>query len=369
MITPVEVVPANDAAVLQEKLASALAGEITVYISPREINGVKVAVADLPEYATDTALIIESSGSTGTPKRIYLSTDALKAATEATAAVIGSGQWLLTLPTNYVAGAMVLVRSILSGTKPVVMNTGVSFTAQAFALSSTLLTEENRFVSLVPTQLLRLQEATQTDKFLLNQLKKFSAVLVGGQAVSESVVDYFRDNDVNVITSYGMAETAGGCFYDGIPLPGVSLRINDNGTVAISGAMLANGVADDSGYLNTSDLGEIVAGKLKVLGRIDRVINSGGLKISIDQIEDVALAIGGVVEVAGCALDSAEWGQRVGLVYVGSPEVADYLAAAVFEQLGAAAKPIRVIRVDRIPRLESGKPDLLTLQKLFEGDK
>jgi O-succinylbenzoic acid--CoA ligase len=369
MTTPVEIIPANDVALLQEKLTKALAGEITVFISQREVNGVKVEITDLPETATNTALIIESSGSTGIPKRIYLSADALRAATASSASVIGSGQWLLSLPTNYVAGAMVLVRSILSGTRPVVMNTGVSFTAQAFALSSTLLTEENRFVSLVPTQLLRLYEATLSDSFLLNQLKKFSAVLVGGQAVSESVVDYFRENDVNVVSSYGMAETAGGCVYDGLALPGVNLRINDNGTLAISGAMLANDVADATGYLNTQDLAELEDGKLKVLGRIDRVINSGGLKISIDQIEDVALSIGGVVEVAGCALDSEQWGQRVGLVYVGSPEVADYLAAAVFEQLGVAAKPIRVIRVDRIPRLTSGKTDLITLEKLFEGDK
>ena len=368
MTTPVEIVPANDIAQLQEKLARALLGEITVFISQPEVNGVKPEVSDLPTHATDTALIIESSGSTGTPKKIFLSANALEAASRASSEVIGSGQWLLTLPTNYIAGAMVLVRSIFSQSRPVVMNAGVSFTAEAFALSSTLLTGEKRYVSLVPTQLIRLMDASLTDTFLLNQLRKFDAVLVGGQAVAPSVMDYFRANDVKVVSSYGMAETAGGCVYDGVALPEVELRINTDGTVGIRGPMLANNVADDTGYLNTQDIGELESGKLRVLGRADRVIISGGLKVAIDQVEDIAGAIPGVVEVAGCALNSVEWGQRIGLVYVGSPEVADYVAQAVFEQLGPAAKPIRVLRVDRLPKLSNGKTDLLTLKTLFEGE-
>lgn len=366
-MTEVVVVPANDVIAIQEKLQQALNGEVTLYISEREINGVKPQVVDLPESATNTALIIESSGSTGIPKKIYLSREALVASANATSNAIGSGQWLLTLPANYIAGAMVLVRSILSNTRPIVMNTGVSFTAEAFALSSTLLTGDNRFVSVVPTQLLRLKEATLTDKFLLAQLQKFEAVLVGGQAVNYSLVQYFKDNGVKVVTSYGMAETAGGCVYDERPLSGVEVRINTDGTIGLAGPMLANSVADSSGFLNTQDIGELTDGRLRVLGRADRVIISGGLKISLDQVEEVAGSIAGVVEIVATAIDSEEWGQRVGIVYVGSPEVADYMAADVFEQLGMAAKPIRVIRVDRIPKLANGKNDLLTVKKLFEG--
>ena len=367
MSIPVEVIPANDTVALQEKLKLALEGKICVFISEREINGVKAEVIDLPEVVENTALIIESSGSTGTPKKIYLSKEALVAAAAASSSVIGSGQWLLALPANYIAGAMVLVRSILNGTRPIIMNTGVSFTPQAFALSSTLMTDENRYVSLVPTQLLRLQDACGTDRFLLSQLRKFDAILVGGQAVSHKVIESFKAEGVNVVASFGMAETAGGCVYDGKALPGVALRINPEGTVAISGPMLANGVADETGFLNTQDLGVIDGGLLTVLGRSDRVIISGGIKISLDQVEDTALAIGGVVDVAATAIDSPEWGQRVGLVSVGSPEGADYLAGIALEQLGPAAKPVRVIRVDRIPKLASGKNDLLTLKNFFEG--
>jgi len=364
--TPVVTVPANDVPKALDALTLALRGELTVYITEREINGEKVIVEDLPESATNTALIIESSGSTGKPKRIYLSVDALIASAKSTAEYFGhSGQWLLALPINYVAGAMVLVRSILGETKPVVMNTGVSFTPEAFSLSTQLMSAEHKFTSVVPTQLNRLKQLAQIDSFVLGNLRKFEAILVGGQAVSDEVVDYFLNEKVNIVSTYGMAETAGGCVYNGYALGGVSLRINESGTIGIATASLANGVADDTGYFNTNDVGLLEDDWLRVLGRADRVINSCGLKIALDEIEAVAATIPGVVEIAATSVASPEWGERVGIVYVGSPEVADFMAGAVFEKLGVASKPIRVLRVDRIPKLANGKNDLLAIQRIF----
>jgi O-succinylbenzoic acid--CoA ligase len=364
-MTEIEIIPANDVALAYEKIKEALAGVLTVFISQREINGVKPEVTDLPKDVSNTALIIESSGSTGSPKKVCLSKDALIASAEATKVVIGEGQWLLALPINYIAGAMVLVRSILANTRPVVLNTGVSFTAEAFFRSASLLNAEQIFTSLVPTQLLRIKEACDFDSNYLNQLKRFSAILVGGQSSSPELLQFFRSNGVNLITTYGMAETSGGCVYDGLALPGVELKIAEDGAIAIAGPMLANNVANDAGFLITKDQGELIDGFLRVLGRSDRVIISGGLKTSLDEVEAVVAAVPGVVEVAASALEDDQWGQRVGLVYVGSPEVADYMASAVFEQLGLAAKPIRVIRVDKLPRLSNGKTDLLAVKNLF----
>ena len=362
----VKVIPANDVVGATIALGEALAGNGTVFICGPEIAGIKPEIQELPEEVSNTALIIESSGSTGTPKRIHLSKEALIASAKATEEYFGtSGQWLLALPINYIAGAQVLIRSLVAETQPVVMNTLVSFTPEAFARSAQLMTGEHRFTSLVPTQLKRLADVAVLDDFVLRALQSFTAILVGGQAVDPAVVSSLRDKGVNIVLSYGMAETAGGVVYDGKALSGVAVEIRD-GLIAIKSSSLANDVADESGFLITQDSGELVAGKLKVLGRADRVLISGALKVSLDSVEAVAGSIGGVVEVAATALDSAEWGQRVGLVYVGSPEVADYLAAAVFEQLGLAAKPIRVIRVDKLPRLVSGKTDLVSVRKLFD---
>lgn len=362
----VKVIPANDVVGATIALGEALAGNRTVFICGPEIAGVKPEIQELPEEVSNSALIIESSGSTGTPKRIHLSKEALIASAKATEEYFGtSGQWLLALPINYIAGAQVLIRSLVAETQPVVMNTLVSFTPEAFARSAQLMTGEHRFTSLVPTQLKRLADMAALDDFVLRALQSFTAILVGGQAVDPAVVSSLRDRGVNIVLSYGMAETAGGVVYDGKALSGVFVEIRD-GLIAIKSPTLANDVADESGFLITQDSGELVAGKFMVLGRADRVLISGALKVSLDSVEAVASSIGGVVEVAATALDSAEWGQRVGLVYVGSPEVADYLAAAVFEQLGLAAKPIRVIRVDKLPRLVSGKTDLVSVRKLFD---
>lgn len=362
----VKVIPANDVVGATIALGEALAGNGTVFICGPEIAGVKPEIPGLPAEVIDTALIIESSGSTGTPKRIHLSKEALLASAKATEEYFGtSGQWLLALPTNYIAGAQVLVRSLVAETQPVVMNTLVSFTPEAFARSAQLMSAEHRFTSLVPTQLKRLADVAELDESVLRALQSFTAILVGGQAVDPKIVSSLRDKGVNVVLSYGMAETAGGVVYDGKALAGVEVEIQ-NGLIAIKSPSLANGVAASNGFLVTQDAGELIAGRLKVLGRADRVLISGALKVSLDSVEAVAGSIGGVVEVAATALDSSEWGQRVGLVYVGSPEVADYVAGAVFEQLGLAAKPIRVIRVDRLPRLLSGKPDLVGVRKLFD---
>ena len=369
---PVKVVPANDVVAALLALTDALAGKCAVFISPREVNGEKVKVSGIPEFVdSNTSLIVESSGSTGTPKRISISAEALIASASATKEYFGAeGQWLLALPINYIAGIQVLVRSILADQQPILMNTSVAFTPEAFTMSSTLLTADNKFTSIVPTQLVRLQQLASQDPFLVKMLQRYTAILVGGQATSKEVIDFFIQREVNVVQTYGMAETSGGCVYNGAPLNGVELKLTDDGRVAIQGPMLANDVADSDGFLITNDIGEFdEAGRLHILGRADRVLISGGLQISLDQVEAVASSVPGVVEVGATSLNSVEWGERVGIAYVGSPEVADYMAGAVFEQLGIAAKPIRVIRVDRLPRLSNGKTDLISLKQLFsDGD-
>ncbi|MFM5905268.1 MAG: AMP-binding enzyme, partial [Micrococcales bacterium] len=121
-------------------------------------------------------------------------------------------------------------------------------------------------------------------------------------------------------------------------------------------------------WFHTSDLGEFSTdGRLNILGRADRVLISGGLKVSLDAIEARSLQLGGVVEAAALAVADDQWGERAALVYVGSPEVADYAAEQILEALGPAGKPVRVVRVAQLPRLASGKTDYLALKALLAG--
>jgi O-succinylbenzoic acid--CoA ligase len=140
-----------------------------------------------------------------------------------------------------------------------------------------------------------------------------------------------------------------------VPLDGVSIRIVDD-RIAVSGAVLAEDLGDE--FL-TNDIGQVIDGKLEVIGRVDRVIASGGLKISLDRVEEAALALDGVSEVCAVAL-SSEWGESVGIAYVGSER--DF---AELSQLSPAARPKRVIQLDEIPKLSSGKPDLMAVARLM----
>jgi len=368
---PLKIVAANDTVGAIVALADALAGRQAVFVTGPEVNGKMPETHGLPaEVPDEIALIVESSGSTGTPKRITLSRRALIASAEAADAALGGpGQWLLALPVNYIAGINVLLRSLVAEQPPVMMNTQLPFTPEAFAFSANQLKAERRYVSLVPVQLQRLVNAAPMDDFLLRGLRRFDAILLGGQAADPALLQKASELGLKVVRSYGSAETAGGCFYDGKPLPGVQIRISEAGLIQISGPTLAEGVADESGWYTTNDLGEIdpVTGVLRVTGRANRVINSGGLKVSLDSIEAAVREIGGVMDAAALPVTDSIWGERAAVVYVGSPEVADYIAADALSELGAAAKPVRVIRVDALPRLTSGKTDYLTLAAQLEN--
>ena len=378
---PLKLIAANDTFGALVAFGEVLAANQAVFITAPEVNGKMPETFGLPEEVeTGVGLIVETSGSSGKPKRVTLSREAILASANAAQIRLGGpGQWLLALPINFVAGANVLIRSLVADTQPVLMNTSVPFTAEAFARSASLMTGARRYTSLVPTQLARLATAINDpfspsgkNDFLLAQLRKFDAILVGGQAPQDEVVTALRDLGIKIVITYGMTETCGGCVYDGVALDGVRVDLVGS-RIEISGKVLASEISDDSGVqvlgerFITNDLGDFdEAGRLQILGRIDRVIVSGGLKISLDRVEELARTVPGVAELAATAIADQEWGQRVGIVYLGSPEVADEIALALANDLGPAGKPIRVVRTDGVPKLPSGKHDLQAIKRLFE---
>ena len=272
---------ANDTFGALNLILDVLEGNCAGFISAPEVNGVLPEVFLPEEVADDVGLIVESSGSSGSPKQIELSVAALRhSATASLARLGGPGQWLLALTPQFIAGVNVLTRSVLSDSQPVIMNTQVPFTTEAFVRGASLMEGERRYTSLVPAQLQRIAAEVDSDAFLFSTLRKFDAILVGGQAADFALVESLRAKGINIILSYGMAETSGGCVYDGVALDGVAIKIVD-GLIEISGPVVANGLGGS--YLS-NDLGEMVDGKLKVLGRADRVIVSGGLKVSLERV-------------------------------------------------------------------------------------
>lgn len=328
------------------------------------LDGTGPAVGDGPDTVADeVAVVVRTSGSTGDARAVLLSAAALRASATATAhRLAGPGRWLLALPLQHVAGLQVLIRSVLAGTTPVAVPDG-PFRAPAFVETTSLLGTGPRYTSLVPTQLVRLLD----DRAGTEALRTFDAVLVGGAATGPDVLDRARSAGVAVVTTYGMSETCGGCVYDGVPLDGVEVRIDDDGRIMLAGPVLALGYADGieepfvhldgRRWMRTSDLGAWADGRLTVLGRADDVLVTGGTKVSPQAVEAVLGAFGEVVVVG---LPDEEWGQVVVALLVPRPGAAPTLAqarAAVTDRLGPSHAPRHLVVTSSLPVRGPGKID------------
>jgi len=318
----------------------------------------------------DTAVIIGTSGSTGEPKGVELSARALTHSARASLARAGARpgeRWLACLPASHVAGLQVLVRSLVSGTEPVI---AAEATARAVADAADA---GCAHVSIVPTQLVRLLG----DGAGAAALARYRCVLVGGAAAGAAALGAAREAGVNAVTTYGMSETCGGCVYDGVPLDGVTVREGSDGRLRISGPVLMNryhgrpdltGAALADGEFVTSDLGYVDAasGRVVVRGRADDVINTGGHKVVPGEVAAVLGTCPGVREVVVIGRPDPEWGERVTAVVVpddpAEPPALELLRNHVSARLPRYACPSEVVLTEVIPMLPSGKPDLAALK-------
>jgi O-succinylbenzoic acid--CoA ligase len=331
--------------------------------------------AALPtEVPRRVALVVETSGSTDRPKRVALSADALLASAAASDAFLGgAGQWLLALPVHYIAGLNVLVRSIASQTEPAVVPAG-PFDPAAFIEAAARMDSPLRFTSLVPAQLSRLLEVDAA----VRVLRRFDRILVGGQSTPEPLLLRAQELGLSITRTYGASETSGGCVYDGIPIGNTHVRIVD-GQVELSGSVLAEGYLDDAErtagtfvsdharrWYRTGDGGTLSDGVLRISGRLDDTIISGGLKVSLGAIEEAVRALPGQAGAVVVAAPSARWGEVPVIVTEHSLELGP-LRDALAHSLGRAAAPDRVVVVDELPRLDSGKPDRRTITRLVLG--
>ena len=407
---------------------------------------------DLPNSAHDSqdprgqsedpesiALVVGTSGSTGAPKQTALSVRALRASARATerffadypssgsakpqrAVSEAPAQWLLALPAHYVAGAQVLARSVLAGTAPVVaasVTDGVSFTPEVFLNAAERLSCARRFISLVPTQVHKLLEAAEANPTLGSEiydaLGQFTGILLGGAPASASLLVAARELGLNVVTTYGSAETAGGCVYSGVALPGVRLRVVPEdaglldssvagdasaesapniGRIWLGGEHLASGYMGDSvrtashffvdadgcRWYRTDDYGSLTppapnapenegAPMLNIVGRSDDVIITGGVKVSARAVAAVLESHPAVREAAVMGIPDARWGSAVAAAITlrgasgaqsasdASQATCDMLREFCTDKLGAAGTPKYLRILADFPTASTGKPD------------
>ncbi|HWO52132.1 MAG TPA: o-succinylbenzoate--CoA ligase [Ornithinibacter sp.] len=370
---------------LLPRLAEALAGDAPVL--PFAASAPPSALpqhdpADLPD---GLAVVVGTSGSTGTPKRALLTAAALHASSRATHDQLGGpGQWLLALPAHHVAGLQVLLRSLEAGTTPVAMDLVDGFLPQGFVATTALLEpEQRRYTSLVPTQLLRLLDHPRGP----DALRSFDAVLVGGAALPPRLRRRAERAHVHVVATYGMSETAGGCVYDGKPLPCTEIAFDDEGRIHLGGATVAHGYlgrpdltaaafgVDEDGtrWFRTDDVGHTdERSRLHVDGRIDDLVNTGGLKVAPRLVEEAIIDhVPGVAEVVVVGSPDPEWGEVVCALVVLEPGAvragltAYELRAHLRGILPDHALPRRAVTAGAVPTRGPGKPDRRAVVAMF----
>ncbi|WBQ06224.1 AMP-binding protein [Kribbella sp. CA-293567] len=383
---------------------------------PAAAARMRQAVAPDEPVESGTGVVLTTSGSSGEPKGVVLSTAALVASAVATHERLGGpGQWLLPMQPYFVGGLQVLTRSVLAGYAPVVAADHPSFAAGVMAM-----TAERQYTAMVPTQLTRHLETAEGQDLL----RRFNAIVIGGAAMSAELRAKAKSVGVTAIPSYGMTETGSGCVYAGVPLEGTKLRLEDElpggvasprattpdptelrsmgpdsmdlreramesaalqelrqgpaeGRILIAGPTLFSGyrlqpevtaeVLRD-GWFRTQDRGRVVDGRLQVVGRVDDVVISGGVNVTLTAVQARVLEHPAVADAAVLGVPDAEWGSRVVAFVVGDsgrggPEL-DELRDFVGEVLPRTWAPRQLVELSELPMLASGKVDR---QRLVEG--
>jgi O-succinylbenzoic acid--CoA ligase len=241
----------------------------------------------------------------------------------------------------------------------------------------------------------------------VDALRTFDAILIGGARLPDRVREAAAEAGLRIHLTYGMSETCGGCVYDGVPLDGVTADlVTDPDMVTdgeghpgvprlrLAGPMVAAGYFNDADrtaaqfgsgpsggsgqdgstrWFLTEDTGTVEGSPgrqhLTVTGRVDDVINTGGVKVSAARVQQVLEAIPGLQAAFVAGLSDDAWGQRVcAAVALGRSHPPFDQAAArqtIRAELGPAAVPKQWLVLESLPLLPNGKTDRQALLSRF----
>ncbi len=338
-----------------------------------------------PRLDPEIPLIMFTSGSTGVPKAVQISHRNLRAAAQANAArVTGDTEtvWYDPLPLEHMGGLMPIVRAPLYG-----MTSIIDDDLDPTRLSDRLQTSGATAISLVPTMLRRWLSALDAVPEALE------AVLVGGAATPPALVQQSLARGVPLFVTYGMTETtsqvatatpamlAADPATVGPPLDGVTLQTLDAtgaptepggvGVVVVRGPMLTPGYIDGNrsafgtGGFRTGDEGIIdTRGWVRIVGRADRRIVSGGETVDPQVTERVIASVPWVGDVWVGGLVDDTWGERVVAVVSADdvPQI-DALTTVVAEALDPAHRPRAIYLTDALPRTPTGTVDARAVRR------
>ncbi len=288
-------------------------------------------------FDSKSYLEVQTSGTTGTPKLIQIDKQAMVNSALATGDFFDlypGNRALHCLPVKYIAGKMMLIRAMILGLD-------LDFVAPS---SHPLENNDNKydFVAMVPLQA----------KHSLKELKNVKKMIVGGAKMSKPLENALAKLPTEVYETYGMTETIthiaakkiGEKFFT--VLPNVTVSYDDRNCLVIHAPKIAEEV------IVTNDLVELVnENQFVFLGRIDNVINSGGIKLIPEQIED---ELSGKIENRFYVIGKpdVDLGEKLVLVIEGEKQE---LNPELFETLDKYEKPKEILFVPKFKETATGK--------------
>lgn len=280
---------------------------------------------------------LTTSGTTGVPKNIRLSKEAMIHSALATGEFFGlnpSDSALLCLPTRYIAGKMMFVRAVVLGLELDYVNPCRE------PLKNT--DKVYDFVAMVPLQV----------QHSITQIEQCKKLIVGGAKLNDDVKTLLKNMLIEVYETYGMTETITHIAAKKIEedyftvLPHANISMDDRGCLIIEAPLVANGL------VFTNDLVTMVNDiQFQWLGRIDNIINSGGIKLIPEQIEQkLSEYIPYRFFVIG--KEDKDLGQKLVLVIEHEPYT---LLSEVTQSLSPYERPKEILFVTQFKETPTGK--------------
>jgi O-succinylbenzoic acid--CoA ligase len=354
----------DTALVLDYKLRSKLKEFLVKSVKPHALIDANLEQIHLkegiPTLAGD-ALVVFTSGTGSVQKAAILTHENLKASADACFKALdvdtNSDSLIACLPLGHIGGLSVVIRSLLWSIPVEVLG------AFEGSLLQTLARDGNRIISAVPTMLREIDTSL------------FKKILVG--AMPNNITAS------NIISTYGMTETAAAISYNGILNDNIEAKLDDAGCLVIRGPQLLRAYRsrhskvseegydpkDNEGWFKTGDLAQLQGNNIKILGRIDNVINTGGLKVNPELVEAIIKQNSAVKEVAVVGLPDKKWGQAVTALIVLSKKgnlKEDELNAEIKEKLSYWAVPKKYVYLKSLPKTALGKIRRRELSELIQ---
>lgn len=351
-------------AVISSKFPDVVREKAIVKCDPNEVVDIARSTSTIrPVAIVDTAelgCVVLTSGTTGEPKPVEHTFESMRNATAAlyeTCGLSSVDTWLCCLPPYYIAGLAIFARCFISESKLIFH---ARFDVER--IRKAIKNESVTAISVVAPQLRALLDADV-------DLSSLKTVLVGGSSLPPELLEACRSKNIAIHHTYGLTETFGGICHDGELFDNTLARISDTNQIEIQTTSLMSGYRHDfratqqritpDGWLRTGDRGEIHDNKLIVFGRIDDAINSGGVKVDPNMVENVLATKFPQFDMAVCSTPHPTLGQCVTLCIRDSETLPalDDIRDSLKDDIASTHLPLRLATVDTFPRSDLGKID------------